>query len=87
TKHWKVNPADLDERQHWDAYQEAFSVALQRCSTDVAPWHLVPADRKWYRNWALSHLLVEVLEGMDPQWPRPDGLDLDDLRRRLADEG
>lgn len=86
TKHWKVNPADLDERGHWDAYQEAFSVALQRCSTDVAPWHLVPADRKWYRDWALSHLLVEVLEGMDPHWPQPEGLDLDGLRRRLTEE-
>ena len=87
TKHWKVNPGDVDERQHWDAYQEAFAVALQRCSTDVAPWHLLPADRKWYRNWALTHLLVETLEAMDPQWPTPEGLDLDGLRRRLTEEG
>ncbi|MCW2606154.1 MAG: UDP-galactose-lipid carrier transferase [Frankiales bacterium] len=86
TKHWKVNPGDLTERQSWDAYQQAFSVALQRCSTDVAPWHLVPADRKWYRDWALTHLLVEVLEGMDPQWPTPEGLDLDAMRGQLTED-
>ena len=84
SKHWKVNPADLDERDSWDAYQQAFSVALQRCSTDVAPWYLLPADRKWYRDWALTHLLVEVLEDLDPQWPAPEGLDLEGMRRRLT---
>ncbi len=86
TKHWKVNPADVDERASWPGYQEAFAVALQRCSTEVAPWHVLPADRKWYRDWALTHLLVEVLEGLDPQWPQPEGLDLDGLRRRLQED-
>ncbi len=85
TKHWKVNPGDLTERESWDAYQEAFSVALQRCSTDVAPWYLLPADRKWYRDWALTHLLVEVLEGLDPQWPTPEGLDLEGMRKALRE--
>lgn len=77
-----VNPADIDERAHWAAYQEAYEVALQRCSTDIAPWYVVPADRKWYRNWALSHLLLEALRRMDPQWPRPE-LDLDGMRAAL----
>ncbi len=86
TKHWKVNPGDLEERRSWDAYQEAFSVALQRCSTDVAPWYLLPADRKWYRNWALTHLLIETLEEMDPQWPAPEGLDIDGMRRSLMED-
>ena len=86
TKLWKVNPGDVTERQSWDAYQEAFSVALQRCSTDVAPWHLLPADRKWYRDWALTHLLVEVLEGLDPQWPGPGDLDLDGMRQALRED-
>jgi hypothetical protein len=77
TKHWKLDPSDVDERQHWTAYQLAYEVALQRCSTEVAPWHVVPADRKWYRNWALSHLLLETLRDLDLQWPgaraRPRG--------------
>jgi len=82
TKHWKVNPADIDERAHWAAYREAYEVALQRCSTDIAPWYVVPADRKWYRNWALSHLLLETLQAMAPQWPRPE-LDFDGMRAAL----
>jgi PPK2 family polyphosphate:nucleotide phosphotransferase len=83
TKHWKVNPGDIDERLHWTAYQLAYEVALQRCSTTAAPWHVVPADRKWYRNWALSHLLLETLRGMDLQWPTPEGLDLEAMRTAL----
>lgn len=82
TKHWKVNPGDIDERAHWPAYQQAYEAALERCSTDVAPWYVVPADRKWYRNWALSHLLLETLQGMDLQWPAPV-LDLDGMRAAL----
>ena len=82
SKHWKVNPGDIDERAHWDAYQEAYGVALSRCSTDVAPWHVIPADRKWYRNWALSHLLLETLQRMDLHWPAPE-LDLDGMRAAL----
>ena len=84
TKLWKVNPADLDEREHWAAYQEAYGVVLERCSTDVAPWHVLPADRKWYRDWALSHLLLEALERMDPQYPTRPDLDLPALRARLG---
>ncbi len=82
SKHWKVNPGDIDERGHWDAYQQAYEVALQRCSTDVAPWHVIPADRKWYRNWALSHLLLETLQSMDLRWPTPE-LDLEGMRAAL----
>lgn len=82
SKHWKVNPSDIDEREHWDAYQEAYGVALRRCSTGVAPWHVIPADRKWYRNWALSHLLLETLQRMDLRWPSPP-LDLAGMRAAL----
>jgi len=82
TKHWKVNPGDIDERAHWPAYQQAYEVALERCSTEVAPWYVVPADRKWYRNWALSHLMLETLQEMDLQWPTPV-LDLDGMRAAL----
>lgn len=72
TKHWKYNPDDVDERELWDLYQEAYQVALTKCSTDVAPWYVVPADRKWHRDWLLSHLLVETLREMAPQYPPVD---------------
>jgi len=81
-KHWKFNPGDLDERRSWDAYMEAYQVALDRCSTDVAPWYVVPADRKWYRNWAVAVILLETLRELDPQYPRPD-LDVEALKARL----
>ncbi len=83
TKHWKVNPGDLDERELWPAYCDAYQAVLARCSTDVNPWYVVPADRKWYRDWALTHLLVEQLAELDPQWPVRPELDLDGMRRRL----
>ena len=83
TKLWKINPADLDERALWPAYGEAFEAMLGRCSTDQNPWYVLPADRKWYRDWALTHLLVEQLERLDPQWPARPELDLAALRRRL----
>jgi PPK2 family polyphosphate:nucleotide phosphotransferase len=85
-KHWKVDPADIGERRLWPQYQEAFQTAFERCSTRVAPWHVLPADRTWYRDWALAHLLVEVLEGLDPQWPQPEGLDVDGLRQALQED-
>ena len=83
TKYWKINPGDIDERQHWNAYQLAYEEALSRCSTQVAPWYVVPADRKWYRNLALSRLLLETLQGMDLQWPDAEGLDLEGMRKAL----
>ncbi len=82
SKHWKVNPGDVVERGYWSQYQEAYEAALTRCSTDVAPWHVLPADRKWYRDWGLAHLLLETLEELDPQWPAPE-LDLDGMRAAL----
>ncbi|MEV5612649.1 polyphosphate kinase 2 family protein [Streptomyces sp. NPDC052225] len=81
-KHWKFNPGDIDERALWPAYQEAYEIALERCSTDAAPWFVIPADRKWYRNWAVSRLLLEHLEAMDPQYPKA-GFDVEECRERL----
>ena len=72
TKHWKYNPGDVDERQLWDQYQEAYQVALTRCSTDYAPWYVIPADRKWHRYWLLSNLVAETLREMNPQYPPTD---------------
>ncbi|MEU6930971.1 PPK2 family polyphosphate kinase [Streptomyces sp. 2RAF24] len=81
-KHWKFNPGDIEERALWPAYQEAYEIALERCSTEAAPWYLVPADRKWYRNWAISTLLGEHLAELDPRYPKGD-FDVAECRRRL----
>jgi PPK2 family polyphosphate:nucleotide phosphotransferase len=82
-KYWKYNPRDVDERGHWDAYQEAYQVALSRCSTPAAPWHVVPADRKWYARWAVQQLLLDALAELDPRWPAPS-FDVDTEKARLA---
>ena len=71
-KHWKFNPGDLKERERWDDYQEAYTAALQNCSTDFAPWHVIPSDKKWYRNLVVSELLLSTLEDMAPQYPLSD---------------
>jgi PPK2 family polyphosphate:nucleotide phosphotransferase len=82
TRHWKFDPADLDARERWDEYMEAYEDALERCTSDMAPWHVVPADRKWYRNWAVTQLLIEHFEEMALRWPEPS-FDIDAQRRRL----
>jgi PPK2 family polyphosphate:nucleotide phosphotransferase len=82
TKHWKFNPRDLDERARWAQYQEAYEAALERCNGDLAPWYRIPADRKWYRNWAVASLLVEQLEDMKLTWPKGN-FDATEQRARL----
>jgi PPK2 family polyphosphate:nucleotide phosphotransferase len=82
TKHWKFNPADVDERLLWDDYMRAYADALSRCSTEYAPWYVVPADRKWYRDFAVTSLLVEALTSMAPQYP-PADFDVDEQRARV----
>jgi PPK2 family polyphosphate:nucleotide phosphotransferase len=74
SKRWKFRKGDLDERARWDDYMAAFEEALSRTSTDDAPWYVVPADRKWYRNWAVSRILCETLADMDPQYPPAEDL-------------
>ena len=74
TKRWKFRKGDLEERARWDDYVAAFEEAIGRTSTDAAPWYVVPADRKWYRNWAVSRILAETLEAMDPQYPPAEDL-------------
>jgi PPK2 family polyphosphate:nucleotide phosphotransferase len=85
TKHWKFNPGDVDERAHWAAYREAYEIALERTNTEVAPWYVIPSDRKWYRNLAIGRLLHQTLSQMSPQWPVAD-FAVEEQRRRLADE-
>ena len=82
-KHWKYNPGDVEERRHWPDYQEAYQAALERCSTDVAPWYVVPADRKWYARLAVQNLVLEHLAALDPQWPKAD-FDVEAEKERLA---
>lgn len=83
-KHWKFHPADIDDRLLWPAYQDAYALALERCGTDHAPWYVVPADRKWYRNWAISTLLLEHLEALAPTYP-PGDFDVERCRARLLE--
>jgi PPK2 family polyphosphate:nucleotide phosphotransferase len=82
-KHWKYNPGDVGERLRWHDYQQAYELALDRCSTDVAPWFVVPADRKWYARWAVQHLLLDALTDLDPQWPAAE-FDVEAEKVRLA---
>jgi PPK2 family polyphosphate:nucleotide phosphotransferase len=82
-KHWKYNPGDVDERELWPDYMEAYQVLLEKCSTEVAPWYVVPADRKWYARLAVQNLVLEHLEAMDPQWPSVD-FDVAAEKKRLA---
>jgi PPK2 family polyphosphate:nucleotide phosphotransferase len=84
-KHWKYNPGDLDERRHWADYRAAYETALERTNTEIAPWHVIPSDRKWFRNLAVGELLLGALRGMNPQWPVAD-FDVDAERDRLAQE-
>ncbi|MFK5584333.1 PPK2 family polyphosphate kinase [Serinicoccus sp. LYQ131] len=82
-KYWKFNPGDLDEREHWPAYQEAYQALLERCSPAHAPWFVVPADRKWYARLAVQQLLLEHLRGLDLSWPEAD-FDVAAAQERLA---
>ncbi|REC98734.1 PPK2 family polyphosphate:nucleotide phosphotransferase [Microbacterium sp. AG157] len=82
-KHWKYNPSDVDERKLWDAYMDAYQVAIERTSTPIAPWHVVPADRKWYARLAVQQLLIDALEDIDPRWPAAD-YDVEVEKERLA---
>jgi PPK2 family polyphosphate:nucleotide phosphotransferase len=83
TKYWKYNPADLDERGFWDDYQAAYAAALSKCSTEIAPWYVVPANRKWYRDWAVATLLRDTMADLHLSYP-PASFDIAVERKRLA---
>jgi PPK2 family polyphosphate:nucleotide phosphotransferase len=84
-KRWKFDPGDVDDRALWHEYQRAYGVALERTDTETAPWYVVPADRKWYRNWAVGRLLRETLTELHPRLPEPSW-DVDEQRERLLEE-
>ena len=71
-KHWKFNPADLEERKLWPEYMRAYEDAISRTSTEWAPWYIVPANRKWYRNLVVGTVITETLAGLNMRYPEPD---------------
>jgi PPK2 family polyphosphate:nucleotide phosphotransferase len=71
TKNWKFSPADLKEREYWDQYIAAYNDVLRKCSTEQAPWYAIPANRKWFRNLAVSDIMLHALEGMNLKYPKP----------------
>jgi PPK2 family polyphosphate:nucleotide phosphotransferase len=82
-KYWKYNPGDVDERKFWPAYQEAYQAVLDNTSTDYAPWHVVPCDRKWYGRLAVTELLIQALKDLKLSWP-PADFDVEGEKKRLA---
>jgi PPK2 family polyphosphate:nucleotide phosphotransferase len=83
-KHWKYNPGDIDEREFWPQYMEAYEIAMRRTTTVIAPWHVVPADHKWYARLAVQQLMLEALRGLKLEWPKAD-YDVETEKRRLTE--
>jgi PPK2 family polyphosphate:nucleotide phosphotransferase len=79
TKNWKISPADFKERKLWDDYVKAYEDVLSRCSSSESPWFVIPANKKWFRNLAVSQIIVETLERMNPKFPKP-AVDLSKLK-------
>ena len=71
-KHWKFNPDDLKDRARWDDFMEVYEDLIERTSTEYAPWHIVPADRKWYRNLVITRIMVDTLKGLNMKFPSSD---------------
>ncbi len=81
-RNWKFALSDIEERAYWEDYQTAYEAVFKRCDPAHAPWHIIPADRKWYRNWAVSQILVETLTALDLRFPEPRE-DAAKLKKRL----
>ena len=79
-KRWKISEADYSERKHWDEYTAAYDDVLSRCSTEAAPWFVIPANHKWFRNLAVARIVVEYLDGLGMRFPPPT-VDLDHIRK------
>lgn len=82
-KHWKYHPGDIDTRKKWGQFQDAYQEMFERTSTEIAPWHVVPADRKWYARHAVTEILCQRLKGMELTWPVAD-FDVEAEKKRLA---
>jgi polyphosphate kinase 2 (PPK2 family) len=79
TKNWKFDAGDLEKRQQWDAYQEAFEAMFEKCSTEHAPWYVIPANRKWFRDFAVSQILIYEMEQMPLRYP-PTRIDVKSIK-------
>ncbi len=71
TKHWKISESDIQDRKFWDKYMESYEQALNVCSTTWAPWYIVPANVKWFRDWLLADIVVKTLSKMKLKYPQP----------------
>lgn len=80
-RRWKISEADYKERKFWDAYEKAFEVALKKCSTEAAPWFVIPADHKWFRDLAISNIIVDTMQDLGIKIPKPS-VDIADIRRK-----
>ncbi len=83
TRNWKMQASDLATRAKWNEYRSAYEAAISRCSTEWAPWRVIPADRKWVRNAIISRVIARTLESMRPQWPKPRA-DVKELIKQLG---
>ena len=81
SRHWKISEADYAEREYWPQYQEAYEETITKCSTHHAPWYIIPSNHKWFRNLAVSQILVDTLESLDMKLPAPNA-NLEDIRRK-----
>lgn len=79
TKHWKISESDYKERAFWDDYVSAYEAALSRCSTEHAPWFIIPANHKWFRNLAVARIVVEYMETLNIKYPKPT-VDIEHIR-------
>ena len=84
TKQWKFNPGDLSERERWHEYMHAYEDMLNRTSTAWAPWYVIPANKKWYRNWLIAKIVVKTLKDLDMRYPQP-AEDLEHYHKRLLE--
>ena len=80
-KRWKISGADYAEREYWDDYLRAYEDVFARCNSDDAPWFVIPSDHKWFRDLAVSEIIVSTMERMDFQVPKPT-VDIEEIRRK-----
>ena len=83
-RHWKISDADYAERPYWDKYTEAFNAALSKCSTEHAPWFVIPSNHKWFRNLAISQIISETMESLNMKFPAPT-VDIDKIKKEYHD--
>ena len=81
SRQWKISEADYSEREYWSEYENAYEAALSKCSTDDAPWYVIPSDHKWFRDLAIAQIIVETMEKLGIEIPKPT-VNIDEIRRK-----